>query len=148
MANSFIQLNIHITFHIKSGVDPIPQDDLPRLFAYLGGCANEQGAKAIAVGGMTDHIHMLVSFPSTITVSDFVKNVKIWSSKWLKTLGNAYRGFAWQDGYGAFSVSHSLIPKTINYIANQAEHHKKMSFREEYINILRANEIVYDEKYL
>lgn len=148
MANSFIQLNIHITFHIKSGVDPIPQDDLPRLFAYLGGCTNEQGAKAIAVGGMTDHIHMLVSIPSTITVSDFVKNVKIWSSKWLKTLGNAYRGFAWQDGYGAFSVSHSLIPKTINYIANQAEHHKKMSFREEYINILRANEIVYDEQYL
>lgn len=124
------------------------QSDLPRLFSYIGGCAKEQGVKAIAVGGMPDHIHMLVSMPATITVSEFVKNVKVWSSKWLKTLGDAYRGFAWQDGYGAFSVSHSVVPKTINYIANQLEHHKKMSFREEYIQILRANEIMFDEQYL
>lgn len=148
MANSYIQLNAHITFHVKTGVDPIRKDDLPRLFAYLGGCANEQGVKTIAVGGMPDHIHMLVSMPATVTMSDFVKRVKVWSSKWLKTLGNTYRGFAWQDGYGAFSVSHSVISKTISYIANQAEHHKKMTFREEYLRFLQANEIDYDEQYV
>ena len=148
MANSYIQLNVHITFHVKSGVEPIAQADLARLFSYLGGCAREQSAKAIAVGGMPDHIHMLVSMPATITVSEFVKNVKVWSSKWLKMLGNTYRNFAWQDGYGAFSVSHSIVPKTISYIANQAEHHKRVSFREEYVSFLKANDIDYDEKFL
>ena len=148
MANSYTQLNVHLTFHVKSGADPIAQADLERLYAYLGGCTREQGAKAIAIGGMTDHIHMLVSLPATLTVSEFAKNIKVWSSKWLKTLGPAYRGFAWQDGYGAFSVSHSIIPKTINYIATQAEHHKKMTFREEYLKILQANEIEYDERYV
>ncbi len=148
MANSYIQINVHITFHVKSGVTPIIQSDLPRLFSYLGGCAKEQGAKAIAVGGMSDHIHMLVSIPATVTISDFVKKVKVWSSKWLKTLGNEYFNFAWQDGYGAFSVSHSVVPRTINYIANQAEHHKVLSFREEYLRFLQANEIEYDERYL
>lgn len=148
MANSYIQINIHVTFHIKSGVDPINSSDLPRLFAYLGGCAKEQGVKAIAVGGMPDHIHMLVSIPATITISDFVKNCKVWSSKWLKSQGNTYCGFSWQDGYGAFSVSYSVLPKAISYIANQAEHHRKMSFREEYLRFLQANEIMYDEKYL
>lgn len=91
---------------------------------------------------------MLVSIPATIAVSEFVKNVKVWSSKWLKALGDTYRGFAWQDGYGAFSVSHSVLPKTVNYIANQSEHHKKMTFMEEYKRILQANEITYEEKYL
>ena len=148
MSNSFIQINLHVTFHVKSNADPIVASDLPRLFSYLGGCAKEQGVKAIAIGGMPDHIHMLVSIPATITISDFIKNTKVWSSKWLKSLGDSYRGFAWQDGYGAFSVSHSVIPATINYIANQAEHHKKTSFREEYIRFLQANEIAFDEKYL
>lgn len=148
MANSYVQLNIHITFHVKTSADPIVTADLPRLFSYLGGCASEQGAKAIVVGGMPDHIHMLVSIPATITISEFVKNIKVWSSKWLKSQGAAYRGFAWQDGYGAFSVSHSVIPKTISYITNQAEHHKKISFREEYISFLKANDIAYEEKYL
>ena len=148
MANSYIQLNVHITFHVKSGADPIGMDDLPRLFAYLGGCASEQGASPIAVGGMPDHIHMLVSLPATVALSEFVKNIKVWSSKWLKTLSPNYRGFAWQDGYGAFSVSHSVIPKTVSYIANQAEHHRKMTFRDEYISFLKANEIAYEEKYL
>ena len=148
MANSYTKLNVHITFHIKTGANPIVPDDLPRLFSYLGGCASEQGAKAIVVGGMPDHIHMLVSIPATITISELIKNIKVWSSKWLKTQDSAYRGFAWQDGYGAFSVSHSVIPKTISYIANQAEHHQKVSFREEYISFLKANDIAYDEEYL
>lgn len=148
MANSFIQLNVHITFHVKPDGATIKLSDLPRLFSYLGGCAREQGAKALSVGGMPDHIHMLVSIPATIAVSEFVKNVKVWSSKWLKALGDTYRGFAWQDGYGAFSVSHSVLPKTVNYIANQSEHHKKMTFMEEYKRILQANEITYEEKYL
>ena len=148
MSNSFIQINLHVTFHVKSNAAPIVASDLPRLFSYLGGCAKEQGVKALAIGGMPDHIHMLVSIPATITISDFIKNTKVWSSKWLKSLGDSYRGFAWQDGYGAFSVSHSVIPATINYIANQAEHHKKTSFREEYIRFLQANEIAFDEKYL
>lgn len=148
MANSYIHINIHITFHIKTGIHPIVSDDLPRFFAYIGGCVRAQGAKALAVGGMPDHIHILASIPATITLSEFVKKIKVWSSKWLKSLGDGYHDFAWQDGYGAFSVSHSVIPATVNYIANQAEHHKKLTFREEYIRFLQANEIEYDEKYI
>lgn len=148
MANSYIQINVHVTFHVKSGCDPVVSADLPRLFAYLGGCVKEQNATAIIIGGMPDHIHMLVSVPATLSVAEFVKNIKVWSSKWLKAFGGAYRGFAWQDGYGAFSVSHSMIPKTVSYIANQQEHHKKLTFREEYLRILQANEIVYEEQYI
>ena len=148
MANSYIGITLHITFHVKTNDCLVKRADLPRLFQYIGGIIREQKGTPIMVGGEPDHIHILASIPSTITVADFVMNIKKSSSKWIKTIGDRYRLFAWQDGYGAFSVSHSVIPKTIAYIARQEEHHRTVSAREEYKRFLNANELEYDEKYI
>ena len=148
MANSYVDITIHITFHVKTPDCTINRDDLPRLFQYIGGIIRELKGKPIIVGGEPDHVHILTTIPSTLTVADFVMHVKKNSSKWIKTLAPCYRAFAWQDGYSAFSVSHSVIPKTIAYIANQEEHHRRVSMREEYKRFLDANGIDYDEKYI
>ena len=148
MANSYIGITLHITFHVKTNDCLVERADLPRLFQYIGGIIREQKGIPIMVGGEPDHIHILSSIPSTITVADYVMNIKKSSSKWIKNIGDRYRLFAWQDGYGAFSVSHSVIPKTIAYIASQEEHHRKISTREEYKRFLDANELEYDEKYI
>lgn len=99
------------------------------------------------VGGVCNHVHILTSLPKTMALADFVRNVKAASSKWIKQIDGYYETFAWQDGYGAFSVSPSLLDKTKKYIARQAEHHKKITLREEYKMILDRYGIEYDEKY-
>ena len=125
-------------------------DDLPRIFSYISGSIRGMGSTPIATGGMTDHIHFLASLPKTMSVSDFVGGVKSQSSKWLKTVdADAYRLFAWQDGYGAFSVSASMLGRVQRYIMNQAEHHKKkqITYEEEYKEWLKRYHMEYDEKY-
>ena len=123
------------------------EDDLPRVFAYIGGIVKGLGGLSICVGGMPDHVHILCGLPKTMALSDFVRGVKADSSKWLKQLGG-YDEFAWQEGYGAFSVSPSLLDKTMSYIASQMEHHKKRSFEEEYKLFLQAYGISYDERFV
>jgi len=102
----------------------------------------------MAVGGTTDHVHILTTLPTTVALSDFVRAIKAGSSKWLKTFSPQYKDFTWQEGYGAFSVSPSLLGKTEAYIRNQAVHHARRSFREEYKMFLDAYGIEYDEKYM
>ena len=98
---------------------------------------------------MLDHVHMLVSLPKTTALADFVRVVKAESSRWLKTINPHYYGaFSWQDGYGAFSVSSSVLPKVVEYIRSQQEHHKVRSFIDEYKEFLKAYDIDYDEHYL
>ena len=99
------------------------------------------------VGGVCNHVHILTSLPKTMALTDFVRNVKATSSKWIKQIDSYYKDFAWQDGYGAFSVSPSLLDKTKNYIIRQEEHHKKITFREEYKMFLDRHGIEYDENY-
>ena len=123
------------------------ENDLKRIFSYMGGIINRIGGVTMDVGGLTDHIHIVASLPKTKTLSDFVKNIKSDSSRWLKSIDSYYDKFAWQEGYGAFSVSPTLLDKTINYVKNQSQHHKTMSFREEYESFLKAYEIQYDERY-
>jgi len=101
----------------------------------------------IQIGGVSDHIHILASMPKTMSPADFVRSIKIESNKWIKTLNSSYIPFAWQDGYGAFSVSASQVEKTVQYIRKQAEHHTKHSFTEEYKMFLNAYGIQYDERY-
>ncbi len=101
----------------------------------------------IEIGGTYNHVHILTSLPKSIALTDYIRNIKANSSKWIKQLDAHYEQFAWQDGYGAFSVSPSLLEKTIQYIRCQEEHHKKRSFREEYRLFLDAYGIVYDERY-
>ena len=147
MASTLVKVYVHVMFHVKTTGVPMQSGDLPRIFSYLAGVVRGIGGVPVAVGGIEDHVHILSSLPKTMSLSDFVKNVKTESSKWLKTMGEHYQKFAWQDGYGAFSVSSSVLAKTQEYIMNQAAHHKTRSFDDEYRALLKAYGIDFDEKY-
>ena len=123
------------------------EEDLERIFAYIGGTIRSIEGAPIQVGGIQDHVHILASLPKTMSLADFVRTIKAHSSKWIKTLDDSYQTFAWQEGYGAFSVSPTLLNKTIGYILGQTEHHKKRTFIEEYKLFLEAYGIDYDERF-
>ncbi len=106
-------------FHVKSSSITMRDEDLPRIFSYIAGIAKGIGSTPFIVGGVNDHVHVLSSLPKTMSIVDFVRTIKTESSKWIKTLDSSYAPFAWQDGYGAFSVSPSVLPKTVEYIKNQ-----------------------------
>lgn len=148
MANTYTKLNIHIVFHVKSTGITIRQKDLGQVFAYIGGIIRNVGGYPITVGGITNHIHILATMPKTMSVSEFVQKIKANSSKWIKTVDEYYETFAWQEGYGAFCVSPSLLKKTIRYIETQEQHHHEVSVRDEFIQFLKENGIEFDERYL
>ena len=148
MANTYTKLNIHIVFHVKSTSVFLKKEHLPLVFAYIGSVINNIGGYPITVGGVDNHIHILATMPKTMSVSDFVKTIKANSSRWIKTLDKYYEDFAWQEGYGAFCVSPSLLKKTICYIETLEEHHDKESVHAEFIRFLQENGIEFDERYL
>ena len=148
MANSLVKNDVHLVFHVKRSSRTVREADLQTLFAYLGGIIRQLKGIAIEIGGRPNHVHILASVPPTMALADFVRVVKNRSSKWLKTIDGYYASFAWQDGYGAFSVSPTLLDKTSNYIRNQAAHHKKRSLGEEYRLFLQVYGIVCDERYI
>jgi len=115
---------------------------------FLGGIARQNKMKAIEVGGVADHIHILLSLPSTMPVSKAMQLIKGGSSKWIHETYPKHRGFAWQENYGAFSDSVSQLDKTVEYIKGQEEHHRKMTFQEEFLALLKKHRIEYDERYL
>ena len=147
MASTLVKINIHLIFHVKSTGVKMRNDDLERIFPYIAGIIKGIGGLPIAVGGMPDHVHILTSLPKTMALADFVRAIKADSSKWLKSVDVAYNHFAWQEGYGAFSVSPSLLDKTKRYVLSQEEHHKHRSFKEEYKMFLDAYGIEYDERF-
>ena len=148
MANTYTKLNIHIVFHVKSTGVCIKYEDLPKVFAYIGGIVRNVDGYPVTIGGIENHIHILATMPKTMSVSEFVQKIKANSSRWIKTLDKYYESFAWQEGYGAFCVSPSLLKKTIHYIETQEEHHHKESVRAEFIRFLQENGIEFDERYL
>ncbi len=113
----------------------------------MGGIARENNMKALAIGGIEDHAHVLLSLPSTITIAKAIQLVKGGSSKWVSDTFPSHFDFEWQEGYGAFSISISHVGSTIAYINNQLEHHQKETFEEEYRAILKKHGIEYDERY-
>jgi putative transposase len=117
-----------------------------RLWAYLGGIARENKMKAVAVGGTEDHVHILVSLPSSLSVAKAVQLLKGNSSKWIHETFPKMRLFEWQEGYGAFSIGTSGVEATVSYIRNQAEHHRKRSFQEEFDAMLRKHGLDYDTR--
>ena len=147
MAHTLVKLNVHIVFHVKSRVIGMRKEDLPQIFAYIGGIIRSIGGAPIEVGGVTNHVHILSSLPKTMSLADFVRVVKAKSSKWMKTIDPYYESFMWQVGYGAFSVSPSILENTIRYIRNQEAHHRKQSFEKEYKTFLNAYNVQYDEQY-
>lgn len=147
MPNTYTQLYTHIVFHTKSTGIVMRDEDLVRVFQYIGGIIRDEGAIPFAIGGVADHIHILMSLPKTVSLSDMVRIIKAKSSKWLRRLDSYYEPFSWQDGYGAFSVSPSLMERTKQYILGQAEHHKVKTYHDEYCETLNAYGIDYDEYY-
>ncbi len=148
MANTYTKLNIHIVFHVKSTSVCIKNEDLPKVFAYIGGIVRNVDGYPVTVGGIENHIHILATMPKTMSVSEFVQKIKANSSRWIKTLDKYYESFAWQEGYGAFCVSPSLLTKTIHYIETQEQHHHEESVRDEFKRFLKENGIEFDERYL
>ncbi len=118
------------------------------LHSYLGGICNKLDCQVIKVGGFNDHVHILCLLSKKITLMKLMEELKSHSSKWIKTKGDNYANFYWQDGYGAFSVNPSEVEIVINYIANQKEHHRKKTFQEEYVAFLKKYEVEYDERYV
>ena len=148
MGNSLVKIDIHLIFHIKSIGIKLHESDLNDIFAYIGGIIKGAHGIPIEIGGRPDHIHILTTLPKTMALSEFVRIIKSNSSKWIKTKNIGYKHFEWQEGYGAFSVSPTLLDKTINYIRSQEEHHAKRNTKEEYKMFLDAYGIEYDEQYL
>jgi REP element-mobilizing transposase RayT len=118
-----------------------------RLWAYMGGIARENGMKALAVRGTDDHVHLLLSLPSSVTIAEAMRKIKGGSSLWLHE-SCGLTGFEWQKGYGAFSIGCSQVDATVAYIAGQQEHHRKRDFQAEYLSILKRHGIEYDPRYV
>ncbi len=148
MAHTFTNLKIHIIFSTKDRLPFITADLKTPLFAYLGGIIRDLNGKAIIVGGTSDHVHLLLSMSPTLSVSETLRLLKANSSRWVNRERGTKRAFAWQSGYGAFSVSESSAPAVVKYIQGQEEHHKRVSFQEEFVAFLRKNGITYDDRYL
>ena len=119
-----------------------------RLYSYIGGVLQNKHAKLLCAGGMSDHIHLYISLPSTITLAETVNVIKANSSRWIHQNFPKLSTFAWQSGYGAFSVSKSSESRLIEYIKNQESHHRGRSFQKEYLEFLVRYSIEYDERYL
>ncbi|WP_436416366.1 transposase [Petrimonas sp.] len=148
MAQSLSQLFVHIIFHVKTTSVVIREQEADELYAYIGSIIKDRQSIPISINGVGDHIHILCILSKNVALADFLEDVKKYSSRWIKTKDNYYKTFAWQGGYGGFSVSPSLCDKTKQYIQKQKEHHKKMTFQEEYLLFLKEYGIEYDEKYL
>jgi putative transposase len=148
VANTFTSLHYHFVFSTKKREPWIRDDIEERVWSFLGGIARENKMKAIKIGGMPDHIHLALGLPPTLAVSEAAKLIKGGSSQWIKTEFPGMRGFGWQDGYAAFSVSKSNLSEVVTYIDKQREHHRKKTFQEEYVAFLERHKVEYDERYL
>ena len=148
MADTYTSLYYHIIFSTKNHEAWINVDIEERVWTYLGGIARKHRMTALQVGGIENHIHVLVLAKPKIAPRQIVQWLKGESSKWIHEEFPELSTFAWQDGYGIFSVSKSNVPDVIEYIKNQREHHAKQSFEDEYISLLKLNGIDYDERYV
>lgn len=148
MSQSLSKLFVHIIYHVKSTSVLIRKEDADELYAYIGAVLKDLECIPILINGVSDHIHILCVMSKNIALAKLVEDTKRHSSRWIKTKSNYYTKFAWQGGYAGFSVSPSLYEKTKKYIENQEEHHKKMTFKEEYLLFLKEYSIEFDENYL
>jgi putative transposase len=148
MSQSFVQFYTHIVFHTKNNKPLIRPEIEVELYSYLGGILKNYKSNPIQIGGTSDHIHILCTLPKTMSPAELVEEIKKSSSKWIKTKGEHYHNFYWQDGYGGFSVSNSGVESVKKYIVTQKEHHKNVSWIDEYKKLLDAYNITYEDKYL
>lgn len=147
MPSTHLSLHYHIVFSTKDRRPWIDAAWRARLHEYLGGLIRAADGIPEIVGGPADHVHILVGLKATHTLSLFVQDIKQTSSRWIHETIDV-KDFAWQQGYGAFTVSVSNVDAVKEYIANQEEHHRKKTFQEEYVAFLQKHRVEYDEKYL
>jgi REP element-mobilizing transposase RayT len=148
MANSYTQVYIHFVFAVFGRQNLIRPDWRERLYQYITGIVRKKGHKLISIGGVEDHIHILIGTKPDEPLSKIVQEIKANSSRFINE-NRLLRGkFEWQKGFGAFSYSRSQIPVVARYIDNQPEHHKRRTFKQEYIELLDRFEVEYDERYL
>ena len=143
MARTYTKLIYHIVFSTKERIPLITTEIRDRLYEYLGGVIRGEKGSLMEIGGMPDHVHILARFGAAIAVSEMLKRIKGSSSHWLSQATGTW--FAWQNGYGAFSVSESQVAAVRKYIQQQEEHHKRISFKDELITLLRKHRIEFDE---
>jgi REP element-mobilizing transposase RayT len=148
MANTYSALYYHIIFSTKHRQPWIKPDIEERIWSYLGGIARENDMTALKDGGTEDHVHIVLGAPPKIAPSKAVQLIKGGSSKWIHDTFPTLRGFEWQDGYAAFTVSKSDVADVQQYIENQREHHRTRTFQEEYVEFLKRHGVEYDERYL
>jgi REP element-mobilizing transposase RayT len=146
MPHTFASLLVHVIFSIKDRTPALSPSLADRLFPYMGGIIKERNAVALIINGPADHVHLLVSLPTTESIAELTRVVKTNSSRWVHEQFPAQKQFGWQAGYAAFTVSGSRAADVTDYIAVQQEHHRRVSFQEEFLTFLRKNGIGYDER--
>jgi putative transposase len=148
MPQSLVKNYIHLVFSTKHRLHTIDESIQPELFSYIAGiCANHQ-CTPVQIGGHTNHVHALFMLNKMMALAKIVEEMKAHSSKWIKTKGEGYHNFYWQNGYGAFSVNPAEVDVVVNYIKNQKEHHQKKTFEVEYRSFLKKYNVAYDERYV
>ena len=148
MAQSLSKVIVHIIFSTKERQPWLDSDVRPRMHGYLATICRDLGADIVHVGGFSDHVHIVTTLPRTLSQAQLIEQMKKTSSKWIKALDARYRGFFWQRGYGAFSVSPSQLEAVLRYVDTQQEHHSTRTFQEEYRELLRKHGVDFDERYV
>ena len=148
MGHTYTSLLTHIIFSTKDRVPSLEPDMREEVEKYVCGVARNLGAKTLAINSVADHAHMLIQMPAATSVAEIVSKLKSNSSRFVHEKWPRQSKFAWQQGYGAFSVSRSGVDDVVRYVANQEEHHQKRTFQEEYLEFLTRYEIEYDERYV
>ena len=148
MAQSLAKIIIHIVFSTKNRESLLSPSIRNDLFAYIVGILNSLDCVTLVINGTEDHIHLMTVMSKTISLSKMMEELKGGSSRWINSHNEKQKNFAWQAGYGAFSVSESQIPNVMNYINGQQDHHRKTTFQDELIMLLKKHKIEFDERYL
>lgn len=148
MANTYSQLYFHIVFAVKGRANLIKTHWKDELYKYISGIITNKDQKLMIINGMPNHLHLLISTKPNCNLSDLVRDIKTNASKWINEKRFVNGKFQWQNGFGAFTVSQSQLQKITNYIKNQEEHHKVKSFREEYVDFLKAYNIDFNTQYI
>ena len=148
MAGTFTNLHYHLVFSTKDRLPLINADFQSRLYEYIGGILRSEKSILLAAGGMPDHVHLLARCHQGISISDYLRIIKSKSTLWINDTIHPAARFAWQEGYGAFTVSKSDLPRVTQYIQGQEEHHRTQTFQDEFLRFLELHEIEYDERFI
>lgn len=148
MPQSLSKVLLHIVFSTKNREPWLDSTVRPRIHSYLATICRDLSAESVYIDGVSDHVHIVTTLPRTLSQARMIEQVKKTSSKWIKTIDARYRGFSWQRGYVAFSVSRSRLDAVLQYLQSQEEHHRARPFQEEYRELLRRHGVNFDEQYV